>query len=369
MPVGCTPTRRRSSGRSSSNTRGDVKLAVTWLVATLIGCSAPVAPRKLPPLAAPAAIEKPLAVAALPAAPDRLPHTFEPTSYAVQLALDPDKPDFVGTVKITGQLAEPSALIWVNAENLRIVRASAARDGAGVRLAATSLPHGMLALQSDQPLTAGAWTITIEYVGTWNTELAVGGFRQTYEASGTCTRTSNRTTRAACSRASTSRTARCRGSSRSTFRPSSSRRATRRSRATCGHGTKTVQFARTPAAAELPDRSRRRPVRDRRRRDVQERHPDSRPRAAGRSEPRACPCGRIDAEATRSSSRRGSASPFPYPKLDLVIVPSTVEWWGAMENAGLITFAETYLDRDAAPKHRATGDPRTRSRTSGSAIS
>src|SRR5262249_7901473 len=34
--------------------------------------------------------------------------------------------------------------------------------------------------------------------------------------------------------------------------------------------------------------------------------------------------------------------PYPYPKLDLVPIPSTT-WFGAMENAGMITFAQGIL--------------------------
>jgi aminopeptidase N len=52
--------------------------------------------------------------------------------------------------------------------------------------------------------------------------------------------------------------------------------------------------------------------------------------------------------ASSSTSKRPSASPYPYDKLDIVAVPDFGA--GAMENAGLVTFRDTllYVDDDSA---------------------
>ena len=65
--------------------------------------------------------------------------------------------------------------------------------------------------------------------------------------------------------------------------------------------------------------------------------------------------------------------PYPYEKLDIVAIPQTYGF-GAMENAGMITFVESGLLVDPKIRRgraaaRARSRSRTRSRTSGSAIS
>jgi cytosol alanyl aminopeptidase len=167
-----TRTRPISSGRSSRTTLGSLALVA------LLSCSAP-AKRVAPPVVVAKTVEKPLVVAPLPKAPQRLPHTFEPTSYAAKLHVDPSQPAFEGTIEITGALAEPSAVIWLNAEELVIHRATASRDRDVVRLKASLLPRGLLALQSEQPLAPGPWTLSIAYGGRWNDTDAWGGFRET----------------------------------------------------------------------------------------------------------------------------------------------------------------------------------------------
>src|SRR5262245_60067500 len=102
--------------------------------------------------------------APLPAPPEgRLPHTFEPVSYAARLAVDPDRPSFTGTIAITGELAEPATVIWLHAERLTIHRATASRGGTQIELAAKLPTESLLALRADAPLAPGRWTITVAY--------------------------------------------------------------------------------------------------------------------------------------------------------------------------------------------------------------
>ena len=151
------------------------------VVLAVLSCSAPRLPPPPVPKVAPAQpVEKPLVVAALPNPPEgRLPRTFTPTRYALRLHVDPAVVTFSGTVEIAGELAEPTALIWLHAEDLTMHDVSATQAGKQVRLVATMPVVGLLALQSVEPLAAGAVTVSIAYSGKWRGDEAAGGFRQT----------------------------------------------------------------------------------------------------------------------------------------------------------------------------------------------
>jgi alanyl aminopeptidase len=108
----------------------------------------------------------------------RLPRNFLPTSYAATLAVDPAATGFDGTIAITGEVAQRSSVIWLHGHQLAIKRASAARGGAEVALTAT--PHGdeLLELRAQAPLEPGTWTLAIDYTGVYDALNTTGAFKQ-----------------------------------------------------------------------------------------------------------------------------------------------------------------------------------------------
>ena len=95
----------------------------------------------------------------------RLPDTIAPTSYRVDLHLDPAKNDFAGSVNIEVTLTAPAQTIWLNAN--RITVQTAALSAQGKSFPAQVLPGGddFLGLQFGSPIPAGKAEINISYTG------------------------------------------------------------------------------------------------------------------------------------------------------------------------------------------------------------
>jgi alanyl aminopeptidase len=112
----------------------------------------------------------------------RLPRNFLPVRYAATLAIDPARDGFDGRIAITGTVSERSLVIWLHGHHLTIRRATAHRDAAGgtdVELTAT--PHGdeLLELRAATPLDAGSWTLALDYTGAYDALSTTGAFKQT----------------------------------------------------------------------------------------------------------------------------------------------------------------------------------------------
>jgi alanyl aminopeptidase len=105
-----------------------------------------------------------------------------PTGYTATLAIDPAQSGFDGTIAINGNVAQRSSVIWLHAHQLKIRRAVATR-GAGhdATIALTATPHGedLLELRARTPLDAGAWTLAIDYSGVYDELNTTGAFKQT----------------------------------------------------------------------------------------------------------------------------------------------------------------------------------------------
>jgi len=318
-----------------------------WLV--LAACAAPPPPPK-PPVFARPVVENALVVAPLPASvPDRLPHTFEPTSYAARIHVDPGQPYFSGTIEITGELAEASALIWLHAEKLRIRRVTASRGDERVRIEPSVLPHGMLALQSEQPLQVGSWTISISYLGSWDNEKAEGGIRQTHQGEPYVYTQFEpdyaRTVFPCFDEPDRKVPWQLTLDVPDSMVAASNAPIESEMRSGGPYATKTVRFAKTlPVPSylvafavgpfEIVDAGSAKggiPVRI----------------LALRSER-----DRVARAATVTPQLLDKVEswlgvPFPYPKLDVVTVPKTAPWWAAMENPGLITVDQQFLSEPA----------------------
>ncbi|HLL23148.1 MAG TPA: M1 family aminopeptidase, partial [Kofleriaceae bacterium] len=111
----------------------------------------------------------------------RLPRNFVPTHYELALAIDPAKPKFEGTTAITGTISERSRVIWLHAFQLDVTRAVARLGATEVALTATPKGEDLLELRAAQPLTPGEWTIELAYTGALDPVNTTGVFKQTVE--------------------------------------------------------------------------------------------------------------------------------------------------------------------------------------------
>jgi alanyl aminopeptidase len=138
-----------------------------------VGCPAPAPP---PPVAPRLAAPEPSALPATarraetqaaPSAhepPLRLPRSFVPTGYDVHLALEPGKPTFAGTATITGDAKETSPVIWLHGRHLTVTRASAV-GATPATLAVTLRGDDLLEVRADPPLPSGSWQLAFDYTG------------------------------------------------------------------------------------------------------------------------------------------------------------------------------------------------------------
>ncbi len=115
-----------------------------------------------------------LALSALSAAPNppnlRLPDTIAPISYRASLVLDPAKPAFSGEISIHVDIKQPTEVIWLNAVQLKLQKATltAGDKTAGDKtIDAQVIPGGVnfIGLQFPSPVAPGKAEIAIKYTG------------------------------------------------------------------------------------------------------------------------------------------------------------------------------------------------------------
>ena len=119
-------------------------------------------------------------LAAEPAPPTlRLPAGAEPIRCAVDLTIRPDQTAFSGAIDIEARLSRPSAVIWLNASGLSVQEATYTPEG-GQPIPAQAKPEGddFLALVLPQPVLAGRGRIHIRYTGTVSRKSTNGLFAQ-----------------------------------------------------------------------------------------------------------------------------------------------------------------------------------------------
>jgi alanyl aminopeptidase len=108
-------------------------------------------------------------VLTLAAAPPKLRlsevEDFAPTSYRAELSLDPNKPDFTGTIHIKLDVKKPSQIIWLNANKIAIAEAILSAGGKSWTAKAQPSGEDFLALEFDSAIPAGAAELRIRYTG------------------------------------------------------------------------------------------------------------------------------------------------------------------------------------------------------------
>ncbi len=169
---------------TTKSARAPLVVAGLCLIALLASCLPP----KTPPAAAPGApvTAAPAAAAPLPAfdppPPElRLPRHFLPTSVEARLGIDPALETFSGAINITGTLTGRASRIWLHAHGLTIRSAVAVQGETRIPLAAAIVEGDLLSLVPSSPLSAGAWTLALQYEGRYEPIATIGAFKQTLE--------------------------------------------------------------------------------------------------------------------------------------------------------------------------------------------
>ena len=108
----------------------------------------------------------------------RLPKTFLPTSYDAKLTIDPAKSAIDGSIAIAGKISELSPVIWLHGTKLTIKRA-VARGSSEVALVIIAHDKDeLLEVRPATPLAPGDWTLAFEYVAPLDTNNTAGAFKQ-----------------------------------------------------------------------------------------------------------------------------------------------------------------------------------------------
>ena len=317
----------------------------------LVACSTPKAVS--PPVVTPPVAHDPPPVTrpASDAPTLRLPRDFLPTRYAARLELDPARTDFRGSISITGAVTKPTEVVWLHGKNLQIARASATKDNAELPVKVTLVGDELLRLEPQRALEPGEWTLMLDYAGELDTKASAGAFRQTVgDAAYIYTQ----------------------------FEALYARRAFPCFdepdnkvpwKLTLDVPKKLVGVSNTPVASETPLEG------DKKRVEFAVTKPLPTYLVAfgvgpfeildGGKSSRGTPV-RVLTLAKRAADGEYAAkttaklldlaedwfgTPYPYEKLDMLTIPVTVGF-GAMENAGLITFTETLILHDAKASKR-----------------
>jgi alanyl aminopeptidase len=170
-----------------------ISIAAVSIAAFGLACPAPSAPIATPTstvtITRPAVDAPPIdsQAALAPARPAlRLARNFLPIGYTARLAIDPAKPTFDGAITIDGTVSERSSVLWLHGRDLQITRAAASQGDPfasprGISAALTVTPRGedLLEIHADPPLEPGPWQLVFEYTGVLDDVNTTGAFRQT----------------------------------------------------------------------------------------------------------------------------------------------------------------------------------------------
>jgi len=156
------------------------------LACLVAACSGP--PRTGPDLAAqPSPPAPPPSIAPIPiAAPAvdppqptlRLPRNFVPAGYHARLAIDPASDRFTGAIEIDGDVRERSKTIWLHGRGIQVTAAVATQAGRSVRVDVTAAGDDLLALHPAEPLDPGRTTIALEYGGAFDLVEGTGAYKK-----------------------------------------------------------------------------------------------------------------------------------------------------------------------------------------------
>jgi alanyl aminopeptidase len=93
----------------------------------------------------------------------RLPTDVRPTFEAIHLNLDPDKPDYTGSVQIKITVPRPTSELRFHAQEMELVRLELRGAGKPVSLSAGPDENGIVTARSHDPIPPGDYELSIEF--------------------------------------------------------------------------------------------------------------------------------------------------------------------------------------------------------------
>ncbi len=110
----------------------------------------------------------------------RLPAGVAPVRYAAELWLDPSKEKFEGRIEIEISSKEETGTVWLNATELDVRSASAQKAPGGEAIPGVAAAAGSdyVRLTFQRNLSPGPWTLSLEYSGRVESKDTQGVFRQ-----------------------------------------------------------------------------------------------------------------------------------------------------------------------------------------------
>jgi len=310
----------------------------------VLACAAPPAPpletHTVPP--APGIVVAKDLAAPEPPPGMRLPAGLRPLAQRVELTIVPSSDGFQGTTELNVELATPTDVVWLNAKKLTVERASARLGDAEIR-AQVSLSPERVALRFPRALPPGRMTLRLAFSGTISGTEDAGIFHQ-QEGGDWYAMTQFEETDA-----------------RRAFPCFDEPSVKIPWELTLVVPRQLLAVSNTPLASEEPAGAEMKRVRFAPTKPLPSYlvafgvgpydTVDARPAGMNKVPMRVyAPRGRASeaAYAVRTSPEilealeRYFGVPYPYQKLDLMVIPLTVHF-GAMENAGLVTFASSRL--------------------------
>jgi alanyl aminopeptidase len=158
------------------------RIPILALVASLAACSAAPPPElatPTPPQPS-AEVAKSVAPSPPPAPPTgvRLPRTARPTAYKATLTVVPGDDVLRGEIDIALSIAEPTRVIWLNAEDLHLDEARLEANGQTLRGRVVPGGKDVVGIAFDAPAPAGAARLRVVYRGAISTRDDHGAFRE-----------------------------------------------------------------------------------------------------------------------------------------------------------------------------------------------
>lgn len=95
----------------------------------------------------------------------RLPDTAAPVSYKAALVLDPSKTTFSGDISIKVAIKQPSEILWLNGTQLTVQKAQLTKRGKTYDAKVTPTGNDFLGLHFDSEIPAGNAELQISYTG------------------------------------------------------------------------------------------------------------------------------------------------------------------------------------------------------------
>ncbi len=116
---------------------------------------------------------------ALPSPPAfLLPGDVVPTRHIIELAIDPSRDTFEGSVRIEVEFGKPASVIWINAKDLTPKEASVESGGRSYPAHAQTAGGEFIGLELDSPIGPGRATLSIRYQGRLDDKSLVGPYRR-----------------------------------------------------------------------------------------------------------------------------------------------------------------------------------------------